>query len=159
MYPGTTGMFFSSSFAPFLLPIAAIVLGGGPMKINPASRHASALEWTLTAAGCAAFLVLYFWGFWQRGPRVLWGVALPNFICLCGDLFRIRHFESMEFQVLENSRGVGSRFQLLAPVQVAHGSEHVPSTASKRDCRQQSKAAGGAGEGVPGAGGPRGCDR
>jgi len=43
--------------------------------VYPASRSSSALDWALTAAGAAAFLGLYFWGFWQSGPRVLWNVA------------------------------------------------------------------------------------
>jgi two-component system, NarL family, sensor histidine kinase DesK len=43
--------------------------------VYPASRPSSALDWVLTAAGAAVFLGLYFWGFWQKGPRVLWSVA------------------------------------------------------------------------------------
>jgi two-component system sensor histidine kinase DesK len=52
--------------------------------INPALRSTSALEWTLTAAAAAVFLFFYFWGFWQRGPRVLWSVGG---ILLLGVLF------------------------------------------------------------------------
>ena len=37
-------------------------------------KQASALEWTATFAGVAAFLVLYFWGYWFRDgdARVIW---------------------------------------------------------------------------------------
>ena len=42
---------------------------------GPVLRGASAREWALTLAGILVFLVLYFWGHWQRGPRVLWSAA------------------------------------------------------------------------------------
>ena len=41
----------------------------------PAMRSASALEWALTAAGLAAFLGLYFWGYWLKGRRILWAAG------------------------------------------------------------------------------------
>jgi two-component system sensor histidine kinase DesK len=50
----------------------------------PVLRSASALEWGLTAAGTAVFLVLYFWGHWQEGRRVLWAAGG---ILLLGVLF------------------------------------------------------------------------
>jgi two-component system sensor histidine kinase DesK len=37
----------------------------------PLSRHASALEWGLTAAAVAVFLVLYFAGHWMKGRQLL----------------------------------------------------------------------------------------
>jgi len=45
----------------------------------PLVGKASALEWGVTLAAVAVFLVLYFRAFWMRGPRVLWfvgGIAL-----------------------------------------------------------------------------------
>jgi two-component system sensor histidine kinase DesK len=50
----------------------------------PALRRASALEWALTAAGTAVFLVLYFWGHWQEGRKILWAAGG---ILLLGVLF------------------------------------------------------------------------
>jgi two-component system sensor histidine kinase DesK len=50
----------------------------------PAIQRASALEWALTAAGTAVFLVLYFWGHWQEGRKILWAVGG---ILLLGVLF------------------------------------------------------------------------
>ncbi len=41
----------------------------------PGTRSASALEWALTGAGLAAFLVLYFWGHWLKGRQVLWAAG------------------------------------------------------------------------------------
>ncbi len=41
----------------------------------PAMRSASAVEWTLTAAGLAAFLGLYFWGYWLKGRQILWAAG------------------------------------------------------------------------------------
>ncbi len=41
----------------------------------PALRRASAAEWALTAAGTAVFLVLYFWGHWQEGRKILWAAG------------------------------------------------------------------------------------
>ena len=41
----------------------------------PVIRSASALEWALTAAGLAAFLVLYFWGHWLKGRQILWAAG------------------------------------------------------------------------------------
>jgi len=42
---------------------------------SPFLRSTSALEWVLMGAGLAAFLVFYFWGYWQDGPRVLWAAG------------------------------------------------------------------------------------
>jgi two-component system sensor histidine kinase DesK len=52
--------------------------------IWPALQRASALDWALTAAGTAVFLVLYFWGHWQEGRRILWAAGG---ILLLGVLF------------------------------------------------------------------------
>ncbi len=40
--------------------------------VNPAFKRSSALEWSLTLAGAAVFLALYFRGFWLQGARILW---------------------------------------------------------------------------------------
>lgn len=40
--------------------------------VTPAFQRASALEWALTLAGAAAFLALYFRGFWYWDRRILW---------------------------------------------------------------------------------------
>jgi two-component system sensor histidine kinase DesK len=55
-----------------------------PFLVYPAARHASALEWAATFAGAAIFLVLYFWGYWVPGRRILWAAAC---ILLLGMLF------------------------------------------------------------------------
>jgi two-component system sensor histidine kinase DesK len=55
-----------------------------PFLVYPALKRAPALEWTLTALGAVAFLVLYFWGYWLPGRKVLWSAAG---ILLLGILF------------------------------------------------------------------------
>jgi two-component system sensor histidine kinase DesK len=52
--------------------------------LYPYFGQASALEWALTLAGAAAFLVFYFVGYWLRERRKLWSVAG---ILLLGMLF------------------------------------------------------------------------
>jgi two-component system, NarL family, sensor histidine kinase DesK len=46
-----------------------------PFLVFPALVHASAGMWLATAAGGAAFLALYFWGYRLTGRRILWSVA------------------------------------------------------------------------------------
>jgi two-component system sensor histidine kinase DesK len=46
-----------------------------PFLVYPAARRASALDWTLAIAAAVIFLVLYFWGYWLDGRRVLWPAA------------------------------------------------------------------------------------
>lgn len=41
----------------------------------PFLRGASPLEWIFMSVGLIAFLVLYFWGYWLEGPRVLWAAG------------------------------------------------------------------------------------
>ena len=43
--------------------------------LYPFFGKATALEWALTLAGAAAFLVLYFGGFWLRGRKILWSAG------------------------------------------------------------------------------------
>jgi two-component system sensor histidine kinase DesK len=43
--------------------------------VEPLTRRTSALEWWLTAAAVAAFLPLYFTGYWVRGRRLLAVIA------------------------------------------------------------------------------------
>src|SRR5882757_350022 len=50
----------------------------------PVLRRASAAEWVLTLTGAAVFLVLYFWGHWQEGRKILWAAGG---ILLLGVLF------------------------------------------------------------------------
>jgi two-component system sensor histidine kinase DesK len=50
----------------------------------PALRPASAREWALTVAGTVVFLVLYFWGHWLEGRKILWAAGG---ILLLGVLF------------------------------------------------------------------------
>jgi two-component system, NarL family, sensor histidine kinase DesK len=50
----------------------------------PALARASALQWGLTAAGLASFLVLYFWSYWLEGAR---GLGCAAGILLLGILF------------------------------------------------------------------------
>jgi two-component system, NarL family, sensor histidine kinase DesK len=45
------------------LPISLVLMKAGPLR------------WTLTIAGMLAFLVLYFWGWWISGRRLLWVIA------------------------------------------------------------------------------------
>lgn len=55
-----------------------------PFPIYPAVRGASTLEWVLTWAALAVFLVLYFRGFWLRDRRILWcagGILLLGVLC------------------------------------------------------------------------------
>jgi two-component system, NarL family, sensor histidine kinase DesK len=52
--------------------------------IWPVLRSASLREWALTAAGTAIFLVLYFWGHWLEGRKILWAAGG---ILLLGVLF------------------------------------------------------------------------
>jgi two-component system sensor histidine kinase DesK len=40
--------------------------------VYAAARNTTALDWIIDAAGVLAFLVLYFRGFWVRGPAKLW---------------------------------------------------------------------------------------
>jgi two-component system sensor histidine kinase DesK len=56
----------------------------GFFLLYPAMGRTSPREWALTAAGLAAFLVLYFAGYWLKGPRVLWAAGG---ILLLGILF------------------------------------------------------------------------
>jgi two-component system sensor histidine kinase DesK len=51
---------------------------------HPGMKRASPLEWTLTLVATAAFLALYFYGFWVRGWRL---VAVAAGIDLLGVLF------------------------------------------------------------------------
>jgi two-component system sensor histidine kinase DesK len=46
-----------------------------PFLVYPALVHASPAVWLATAAGAAAFLALYFWGYRLSGRRILWSVA------------------------------------------------------------------------------------
>src|SRR4051794_10623184 len=55
-----------------------------PLLAYPALARASALQWGLTAAGLASFLVLYFWSYWLEGARAL-GCAAG--VLLLGVLF------------------------------------------------------------------------
>jgi len=43
--------------------------------VYPLLGHASALTWVLSIGAVAAFLPLYFWGYWLEGTRVLWPMA------------------------------------------------------------------------------------
>ena len=45
------------------LPISLMLMKAGPLR------------WTLTIAGMMVFLVLYFWGWWISGRRLLWVIA------------------------------------------------------------------------------------
>jgi two-component system sensor histidine kinase DesK len=47
----------------------------GFVPVEPVLRHASLLEWSLTAAATAAFLALYFYGYSICGRRELWVIA------------------------------------------------------------------------------------
>jgi two-component system sensor histidine kinase DesK len=42
---------------------------------EPFLEHASWQTWALTGLGIAAFLPLYFWGYWLQGRRKLWAAA------------------------------------------------------------------------------------
>jgi two-component system sensor histidine kinase DesK len=46
-----------------------------PFLVYPAVAHAGPTLWLETAAGAAAFLALYFWGYRLSGRRILWSVA------------------------------------------------------------------------------------
>jgi two-component system sensor histidine kinase DesK len=41
----------------------------------PLMAGQSVLHWALTLAGIAAFLPLYFWGYWLEGRRILWPIG------------------------------------------------------------------------------------
>jgi two-component system sensor histidine kinase DesK len=55
-----------------------------PFLASPALSKTSPLEWGLTTAGFALFLVLYFWSYWLGGPKVL---ACAGGILFLGVLF------------------------------------------------------------------------
>ena len=46
-----------------------------PFLLTPLFSGAQTFEWVVTAVGYAAFLVLWFTGWWLRGPRLYWIVA------------------------------------------------------------------------------------
>ena len=43
--------------------------------IHPVFDHVRWIEWVLTVAGVAVFLVLYFGFFWLKAPRNMWPIA------------------------------------------------------------------------------------
>ena len=47
-----------------------------PFVITPALRGAGPWEWASTLAGYAVFLPAYFYGYWVKGRRLAWILAL-----------------------------------------------------------------------------------
>ena len=47
----------------------------GFFLLYPVLGRPTPREWALTIAGLVAFLVLYFTGYWLKGPRVLWAAG------------------------------------------------------------------------------------
>ncbi len=56
----------------------------GSFLLSAALGRPTPRDWVLTAAGLLAFLVLYFTGYWLKGPRILWAAGG---ILLIGILF------------------------------------------------------------------------
>ncbi|HEY2738997.1 MAG TPA: hypothetical protein VGK45_11380, partial [Thermoanaerobaculia bacterium] len=92
----------------------------------------SLLEGALAVAGLAAFFVLYFWGHWLAGLRVLWSAAG---IAALGVLFMPRNPGAGVFYVYaaafcgrigKTSQAVGSLLVLLAVVGVQSFALRMP---------------------------------
>lgn len=74
MSPPRTARLHTPDGDPGWMPFVWLVYSV-PFLVFPALVHASAGMWIATAAGAAAFLALYFWGYRLSGRRILWSVG------------------------------------------------------------------------------------